>query len=353
MFQSVFVITDRRVLNKQLQDTILGFEHKAGQVVTITDADNSSVLRDAINDKARIIITTLHRFPLIYQELNNHAGKKFAIIVDEAHSSQSGKSAEKLKSALADTDETLKEWAEIEGRAEDELIDEMESMSDLLSQGQHKNQYFYAFTATPKPKTLRIFGEWDGEKYNAFHHYSMRQAISEGFILDVLQYYTTIETAYRIIKTVSEDPELEEPPATKAVKAYHDNHEFVLEQKVGLIVEKIKDVTLNKMNGEAKAMVVCASRAHAVRYYLAMKEYCKQKGYDDVNPLVAFSGSVSYMGNALTEGIDYVVNKAGYDFGERSTNNNTDCHIDYITFCCKFLEILKKLFHILLPPHLV
>ncbi len=301
MFQSVFVITDRRVLNKQLQDTILGFEHKAGQVVTITDADNSSVLRDAINDKARIIITTLHRFPLIYQELNNHAGKKFAIIVDEAHSSQSGKSAEKLKSALADTDETLKEWAEIEGRAEDELIDEMESMSDLLSQGQHKNQYFYAFTATPKPKTLRIFGEWDGEKYNAFHHYSMRQAISEGFILDVLQYYTTIETAYRIIKTVPENPELEEPPATKAVKAFHDNHEYVLEHKVGLIVEKIRDVTLNKMNGEAKAMVVCASRAHAVRYYLAMKEYCKQKGYDDVNPLVAFSGSVSYMGNEYTE----------------------------------------------------
>ena len=301
MFQSVFVITDRRVLNKQLQDTILGFDHKAGQVVTITDADNSSVLKDAINDKARIIITTLHRFPLIYQELDNHAGKKFAIIVDEAHSSQSGKSAEKLKAALADTDETLREWAEIEGKAEDELIDEMDNMSDLLSQGQHKNQFFYAFTATPKPKTLRIFGEWDGEKYNAFHHYSMRQAISEGFILDVLQYYTTIETAYRIIKAVPENPELEEPPATKAVKAYHDNHEFVVEQKVGLIVEKIKDVTLNKMNGEAKAMVVCASRAHAVRYYLAMKEYCKQKGYDDVNPLVAFSGSVSYMGNEYTE----------------------------------------------------
>ena len=117
----------------------------------------------------------------------------------------------------------------------------------------------------------------------------------------MLQYYTTIETAYRIIKAVPENPELEEPPATKAVKAYHDNHEFVVEQKVGLIVEKIKDVTLNKMNGEAKAMVVCASRAHAVRYYLAMKEYCKQKGYDDVNPLVAFSGSVSYMGNEYTE----------------------------------------------------
>ena len=196
MFQSVFVITDRRVLNRQLQDTILGFDHYEGMIATVTDKDNSSVLRDAINDKKRIIITTLHRFPLIYKELDNHKGKQFAIIVDEAHSSQSGKSAEKLKAALADTDEALREWAEIEGKSEEELVDEMESLSDLLTQGQHKNQYFYAFTATPKPKTLRTFGEWDGEKYNAFHHYSMRQAIDEGFILDVLKYYTTIETSY-------------------------------------------------------------------------------------------------------------------------------------------------------------
>ena len=301
VFQTVFVVTDRRVLNKQVQDTILGFEHKQGQIVTIKDTDNSSVLKDAINDNARIIITTLHRFPLIYKELNNHAGKKFAIIVDEAHSSQSGKSAEKLKAALADTDETLREWAEIEGKAEEELKDEMENMSELLAQGQHKNQFFYAFTATPKPKTLRIFGEWDGEKYNAFHHYSMRQAISEGFILDVLQFYTTVDTAYKIVKTIPENPEFEEPPATKAVKAFHDNHEYVIEHKIELIVEKIKDVTLNKINGEAKAMVVCASRAHAVRYFLAMKEFCARKGYDNIKPLVAFSGSVAYMGEEYTE----------------------------------------------------
>ena len=196
MFQSVFVITDSRVLNKQLQNTILGFEHYEGQIATITDKDNSSVLKDAINDKKRIIITTLHRFPLIYKELDNHKGKQFAIIVDEAHSSQSGKSAEKLKAALADTDEALREWAEIEDKTEDELVDEMDNLSDLLTQGQHKNQYFYAFTATPKPKTLRTFGErigsGDSVKYDAFHHYSMRQAIDEGFILDVLKYYTTI-----------------------------------------------------------------------------------------------------------------------------------------------------------------
>lgn len=301
MFQSVFVITDRRVLNKQLQNTILGFEHYEGQIATITDKDNSTVLRDAINDKKRIIITTLHRFPLIYKELDNHKGKQFAIIVDEAHSSQSGKSAEKLKAALADTDESLREWAEIEGKTEDEIIDEMENLSELLTQGQHKNQYFYAFTATPKPKTLRTFGEQKGDKWDAFHHYSMRQAIDEGFILDVLKYYTTIETSYKVAKTITDNPEYDEPPATKAVKDFHDNHQFVIEQKIALIVEKIREVTLRKINGKGKAMVVCSSRAHAVRYFLAMKDYCAKNGYADVKPLVAFSGTVSYQGQDYTE----------------------------------------------------
>ena len=301
MFQSVFVITDRRVLNKQLQNTILGFEHYEGQIATITDKDNSTVLRDAINDKKRIIITTLHRFPLIYKELDNHKGKQFAIIVDEAHSSQSGKSAEKLKAALADTDESLREWAEIEGKTEEEVMDEMENLSELLTQGQHKNQYFYAFTATPKPKTLRTFGEQKGEKYDAFHHYSMRQAIDEGFILDVLKYYTTIETSYKVAKTITDNPEYDEPPATKAVKDFHDNHQFVIEQKIALIVEKIREVTLRKIGGKGKAMVVCSSRAHAVRYFLAMKDYCAKNGYADVKPLVAFSGTVSYQGQDYTE----------------------------------------------------
>ena len=307
MFQSVFVVTDRRVLNRQLQDTILGFEHLEGQIVTVTDKDNSSVLRDAINDNRRIIITTLHRFPLIYKELDNHKGKKFAILVDEAHSSQSGKSADKLKAALADTDEALREMAEIEGKSEEELKDDMDVMTEtLLTQGQHKNEFFYAFTATPKPKTLQTFGEIAGQGengpiYTAFHHYSMRQAIDEEFIMDVLQYYTPVETSYQIAKAIKENPEYEEPPATKAIKAYHDNHQFVIDQAVEVIVEKFREITLNKIGGKAKAMVVSASRAHAVRYYLAMKEYCKKQGYTDVKPLVAFSGTVSYQGKDYTE----------------------------------------------------
>ncbi len=308
VFQSVFVITDRRVLNRQLQNTILGFDHYEGQIATITDKDNSTVLRDAINDKKRIIITTLHRFPLIYKELDNHKGKKFAIIVDEAHSSQSGKSAEKLKAALADTDEALKEMAELEGKTEESIKDEMDVMVEtLLTQGQHKNQFFYAFTATPKPKTLQTFGEVCGKdkeghlKYTAFHHYSMRQAIDEGFILDVLQFFTPIETSYEIVKNIPENPEYEEPPAAKAIRDYHDNHQYVIENTIEVIVEQFREITLRKINGKAKAMVVSPSRAHAVRYYLTMKDYCKKKGYTDIHPLVAFSGEVNYEGKAYTE----------------------------------------------------
>jgi type I restriction enzyme R subunit len=301
MFQTVFVVTDRRVLNKQLQNTILGFEYINGQIETITEKDNSEKLKEAIENKKRIIITTLFKFSNIYQQLENFAGKRFAIIVDEAHSSQSGKSAEKLKAALADTDEALREWAEIEGKTEEDIKDEMEGLTDLLTQGQHKNQFFYAFTATPKPKTLQTFGEKKGDEYDAFHHYSMRQAIDEGFILDVLKYYTTIETSYKVVKTIKENPEYEEPPATKAVKDFHDNHGFVIEQKIALIVEKIREITLHKINGKAKAMIVSPSRAHAVRYFFALKEYCKKKGYSDIKPLVAFSGIVSYDGEEYTE----------------------------------------------------
>lgn len=303
MFQSVFVITDRRVLNRQLQETVLSFDHKLGQIVTITDKDNSSVLKEAINDKKRIIITTLHRFPIIYKELDNHAGKRFAIIVDEAHSSQSGKSAEKLKAALADTDEALREMAAWEEKTEEQLKDEMDEMTEtLLTQGQHKNLFFYAFTATPKPKTLQTFGQINAEgEYDAFHHYSMRQAIDEQFILDVLKYYTTVETSYEIAKKVSENPEYQEPPAARAIREYHDNHQFVLEQKVRIMVEKFREVTLTKLDGKAKAMVVAPSRAHALRYLLIMRKYCQDMGYTDVHPLVAFSGAVEYQGQTYTE----------------------------------------------------
>ena len=309
VFDGVFVVTDRRVLNHQLQDTILGFEHVEGAITTVTDKDNSSVLRDAINDGHRIIITTLHRFPIIYKELNSRAGKHYAIIVDEAHSSQSGKSAEKLKAALADTDEALRELAEIEEKEVEELEKEKDAlMEDLLAQGQHKNLSFYAFTATPKPKTLQTFGVLaehgqtpEEDRYVAFHNYSMLQAIEEGFIKDVLKCYTTFTTSYEISKKIESNPEYEETPATIALKAFHDNHQDTINKKTAIIVEKFREVTLNSMNGKAKAMVVTASRAHALRYFFAIKKYCVDHHIENVHPMVAFSGKVTYQGKEYTE----------------------------------------------------
>lgn len=181
-------------------------------------------------------------------------------------------------------------------------------LEDLLTQGQHNNLYFYAFTATPKPKTLQTFGELaeEGEnpednKYVAYHNYSMLQAIEEGFIKDVLKYYTTYDTTYEIAKRIESDPSYEETPATRAIKAFHDNHQHVIAQKTAIIVEKFREVTLNAMLGKAKAMVVCSSRAHAVRYFLEIKRYCQENNITDVNPMVAFSGTVSYEGVEYTE----------------------------------------------------
>ena len=325
MFNCVFVITDRRILNSQLQNTILGFDHVDGTVETVKDSDSSTKLRDLINDdNSRIIICTLHRFPLIYNEIKEHAGKRYAIIVDEAHSSQTGKSAEKMKAALADTEEALKEMAALQDIAEEELEKKRDAIMDtLLAQGQHNNLSFYAFTATPKPKTLRTFGicthqDIDPTKcrYEAFHTYSMLQAIEEGFIKDVLLSYTPYGVSYEITKRITEDPEYEETPATKAVKAFHDNHQHVIDKKCAIIVEKFREVTLPAMQGKAKAMVVTASRAHAVRYYLAIKAYCEQQGYTDVHPLVAFSGKVSYQDQEYIETQmnstpDYKISEAG------------------------------------------
>ncbi len=309
IFNTVFVITDRRVLNKQLQNTILGFDHVDGHIVTITDKDNSSKLSEAIKDNARIIITTLHRFPVIYKELIGRSGMNYAIIVDEAHSSQSGKSADKLKAALADTDDALRELAEIEDKNEEQIEKEKDAlMEDLLAQGQHDNLSFYAFTATPKPKTLQTFGvkTYNGatpeeDRYAAHHVYSMLQAIEEGFIKDVLHYYTPYSTSYEIVRNTEEDPEYVESPATRAIKAFKDNHQHVIAQKTAIMVEKFKEVTLSAMGGSAKAMIVCSSRAHAVRYFMEIRKYCEENNIVGINPMVAFSGKVSHNGIEYTE----------------------------------------------------
>lgn len=216
VFDSVIIVTDRRVLDQQLQSTVSGFDHTLGSVVTIDEKKNSGDLRDAINAGKRIIISTLQKFPVIYDEVHSSVGKHYAVIVDEAHSSQTGQSALKLKAALADVGDALKEYAEIEEKAVEEIEKNDPLVQDMLSQGKHSNLSFFAFTATPKGKTLEIFGEphQDGS-FHPFHIYSMRQAIEEGFILDVLANYTTYKMCYKIAKNVPDNPDV---PTSKAVQ---------------------------------------------------------------------------------------------------------------------------------------
>ncbi|MBR3041220.1 MAG: type I restriction endonuclease subunit R, partial [Eubacterium sp.] len=293
IFSSVIVVTDRRVLDQQLQDTISGFDHTLGVVETIDEKKNSGDLRDAINNKVRIIVTTLQKFPVIYQEVDIVEGRNFAIIVDEAHSSQTGSSAMKLKTALADTEEALREYAEIEGKAEDEIDKNDRIVQEMITHGKHPNLSFFAFTATPKGQTLEMFGvPYEDGSFHPYHIYSMRQAIEEGFILDVLQNYMTYDTCFKIAKNTNENPELPESRATKIIKKYEKLHPYNISQKSAIIVETFKDTTKDKIGGKGKMMVVTDSRLAAVRYFHEIKRYINEHHYDDMDVLTAFSGSV-------------------------------------------------------------
>ncbi len=294
IFTSVIVVTDRRVLDSQLQDTISGFDHIEGMVETIDEKKKSTDLRDAINDGKKIIITTLQKFPVIYEEIDDNKGKRFAIIVDEAHSSQTGNSAKKLKAGLADVEEALKEYAEIESVEEIENDEEDKLVKEMVTHGKHKNLSFFAFTATPKEKTLEMFGEKQEDGFfKAFHVYSMRQAIEEEFILDVLKNYMTYKTCYKIAKNTPDNPEVPSTKAVKAVRRYQELHPHNLQQKTAVMIEQFREITKNKIGGNAKAMVVTASRLHAVRYYFEFKRYIEKNHYNDLDILIAFSGVVN------------------------------------------------------------
>lgn len=294
VFTSVVIVTDRRNLDAQLQETITGFDHTLGSVCAIDEKKSSKDLRDALNAGKRIIVTTLQKFPVIYEEVNDTTDKRFAIIVDEAHSSQTGSSAMKLKAALADVSDALKEYAELEGKAEDELLDDDDRLvHEMISHGKHKNLSFFAFTATPKGATLEMFGtEWQDGSYHPFHIYSMRQAIEEGFILDVLQNYTTYRTCYQIAKNTKDNPDVPQSKALKTIKKYEELHPYNIQQKSAIIVETFRNITKQKIKGKGKMMVVTASRLAAVRYYHEIKNYLESNGYHDVEILAAFSGSV-------------------------------------------------------------
>lgn len=301
IFDSVIVVTDRRLLNAQLQDTIQSFTHKAGQIRTIKDSDPSGDLAQAIADGVPIIVCTLFRFSVIFKAGNvlNMKGKRFAVVIDEAHSSQSGESAKNLKSVLADTTGAEEEY--------DDDSDELDALDEeMLRHGMHDNQSFFAFTATPKPKTLQKFGQRQADgTYSPFHVYSMKQAIEEGFILDVLGNYTTIKNSFEIVNNTSENPELLELPTIKAIRDFQRGYSGTIEMKTAVIVEQFRQVTLSKMIdggvSHAKAMVVTSSRKNAVQYYFAICKYIREHNYTDIMPLVAFSGKVMLDGAEYTE----------------------------------------------------
>ena len=319
IFSSVIVITDRTVLDAQLQATISSFDHTVGAVETIGEGKNSKDLRDAINNGIRIIVTTLQKFPVIYQEVDKKKGRNFAIIVDEAHSSQTGSSALKLKTALADTEAALREYAEIEGKAEEELDPDDKLLQEMINHGKHKNLSFFAFTATPKDKTLEIFGtEHDDGSFHPFHIYSMRQAIEEGFILDVLQNYMTYKTCFEIANSTPDNPEVPASKASKVIKNFQQLHPYNISQKAKIIVETFRETTKEKIGGNGKMMVVTSSRLAAVRYYHEVKRYIEQMRYNDIDILVAFSGAVKDEDEEYTEA-KLNVRKDGSHISENQT----------------------------------
>ena len=309
VFNSIIVITDRRILDRQLQDTIYQFEHVEGVVQKI-DVD-SSQLAKALNSNVKIIITTLQKFPFILDKVEHLKEKRFAVIVDEAHSSQTGKASEKLKEALAEVEskgedaieEKLQQFAIEEEKAENEILDsEDEIAREMASHGKQQNLSFFAFTATPKPKTLEIFGTTgEGGLPHAVHLYSMRKAIEEGFILNVLENYTTYQTYFQVGKKIITDPVYGKSKANKALGKFLSLHPHNLAQKTEIIIEHFRSVTQHQIGGRAKAMLVTGSRLHAVRYYFEFQKYIKKMGYTDLGVLVAFSGTVKDSGQDYTE----------------------------------------------------
>ena len=291
IFDSVIVVTDRRVLDQQLQNTIYQFEHKSGVVKKI-DKD-SAQLASALGSGTNIIVTTLQKFPFIVDKVAELPDRRYAVIVDEAHSSQGGEASKKMKEVLAAkiSDDVQQEDAD-DYTTDDFIREEIERSA--VSRGKQENISFFAFTATPKYKTLQVFGDKDEEgKPIPFHLYSMRQAIEEGFILDVLQNYTTYELYFKLTKAIEEDPKFNKKKAAKAIGKYVAFHPHNLSQKTEIIIEHFRDIVSKKIGGRAKAMLVCGSRLHAKRYFEEFGKYIAEKGYDkEIKILVAFSGKV-------------------------------------------------------------
>lgn len=327
VFNSIIVVTDRLVLDRQLQDTITQFEHKDGVIERI-DKD-SHQLAKAIASNVPIIITTIQKFPYVMKAIQTQRkkgtnidlttkDKRFALIVDEAHSSQSGETATELRKVLNQDG--------IASAVVAEFLD-MDNDDDLLSDNAKRNLFlekhkrqrqpnlsFFAFTATPKWKTLALFDTPNDQGNVPFHTYTMKQAIEEGFILDVLANYATWEQYFKILNLSKEDKELVANSSKVQLLRFVNMHPTVISQKVAIIVEHFRDVTMHRVGGRAKAMVVTASREQAVRYKLTFDTYIKDKGYEGIKSLVAFSGGI-----ALPEAPDKEYTEVSLNNGIRET----------------------------------
>jgi len=291
VFDSVLVITDRKVLDSQLQSTIYQFEHKQGVVQKIEK--NSQQLADAITAGSNIIITTLQKFPFILEKIGDLPARKYAVIIDEAHSSQGGEATKKMKEVLSA--KSLEEAAleELDSGLDEDAEDQIRK--SMEARGKQDNLSFFAFTATPKTKTVEVFGTPDANGIpKPFHLYSMKQAIEEGFILDVLKNYTTYKTYFRLSKEIEEDPKVNKKQAASAIGRFLSLHPHNLAQKTEVIIEHFRQVVSKKIGGMAKAMLVTGSRLHAVRYKDEVDKYIQKMGYHDIKAIVAFSGKVIY-----------------------------------------------------------
>jgi len=293
IFDSIIVVSDRKVIDKQLKDEVKQFEKKLGVVLW---AEKSSLLKEALETGRNIIITTIQKFPFVVDEIGKLKGRNFAMIIDEAHSSQGGEAMKTVKETLT---YTSLENAEAEDPKEKDIEEQI--LEDIKTRGRMPNVSLFAFTATPKQQTLELFGEKQQDKsYQAFSLYSMRQAIEEGFIIDVLENYMTYKTYFKLVKMIEEDPEYEKRKAVAVLKRYVELHEHAIKKKTEIMLEHFNKNVKGAVRGKAKAMVVTRSRLHAVRYKLEFDRQLKEQG-SKVKALVAFTGTVKDEGQEFTE----------------------------------------------------
>jgi len=290
LYDSVIVVTDRKVLDRQLQRTFQQFEQVSGVLQRIDQS--SSQLKDALEKGRKIIVTTMQKFPRIVDQIRELPGKNFAVIIDEAHSSTTGENSKNMKLVLTPRGIEDAEDDDTEEETYEDLI-----VQDLKARGKQDNVSYYAFTATPKAKTMELFGQRmpDG-KYEAFHTYTMKQAIEEGFILDVLKNYLNYNTYFSLLKKVEDDPKYESTKAKSLLKAFVDLNDNAIDKKIEIIMEHFNSIVKAKIpnkdgKGQAKAMIVTRSRLHAVRIKIACDAYLRKHGYR-YKSIVAFSGIV-------------------------------------------------------------